>query len=455
MNTKICTIVSFLLLTLSLPLQAQKEVKRLDKLFDKTVKDIAGGITSVSTVDYGDEYSKFYQFTIPRSQAKDIMRLDEAMKEVAPKAYKSWMKQAGGDSNNTLTIHYDDRHPKTYTFGTNFNMNYNVQCLNDPDDSDKNYVYVLAWGEDGDNITGGIFKFYNGKAPTAKVESPKWFYIKFNAEGACIGSKGDGNYVRTGRPASPYDEAYCWRMEKQGGAYAFYNMQGLQLYYDDNFVRAGSKPKGTTLFYILPSSTMRVRGFSEDESKDYYEISIKPSPRSNERVWFNQWGAAGDNRLIGLYLSPDWSNALQLITVGDETDIHVDTPKANSPQLSVQTSGQGNGGGLTAEAKTPQTGADFLEQLNNCATLFTTEAGWCVRAKGTKLESSSAYSYHVNLWTGATNRIMRLCKEHADLLDDDERTIVYNLLDKLLPLCDKGFDSLGAMITVAQKAVRK
>lgn len=454
MNTKIYTLVSFLLLALSLPLQAQNEAKRLDKLFDKTVKDIAGGMTSVSTVDYGDEYSKFYHFTIPRSQAKIIMRLDEAMKEASSKAYKSWMKLAGGDSNNTHTVYYDDRHPKTYTFGTNFNMNYNLQCLNDPDDSNKKYVYVLAWGEDGDNITGGIFQFYNGKAPTA--ESPKWFIFKFNAGGACIGSKGDGNYVRTGHSDNPYDEAYCWRMEKQGDAYAFYNMQGLQLYYDGSFVRAGSKPKGTTLFYILPSSTMRVRGFSEEDGvEDYYEISIKPSPRSNERVWFNQWQAAGDNRLIGLYLSPDWSNALELIDVMDGKNIHVDTPKANSPQLSVQASGQGYGGGLTVEAKTPQTGADFLEQLNNCATLFTTEAGWCVKAKGTKLEPSNAYSYHLNLWTGATNRIMRLCKEHADLLDADERTIVYNLLDKLLPLCDKGFDSLGAMISVAQKAVRK
>lgn len=450
MKAKICALVSLLLLALSLPMQAQNEVKRLDKLFDKTAKDIAGGITSVSTVDYGDEYSRFTHFTIPRSQAKIIMRLDEAMKEATSKAYKSWMKRTGGDSNNTLTVHYDDRHPKTYTFGTNFNMNYNVQCLNDPDDPDKAYIYVLAWGEDGDNITGGIFQFYNGKTPTA--ESPKWFYFKFNGGGACIGSKGDGNYVRTGRPASPYDEAYCWRMEKQGGAYAFYNMQGLQLYYDGNFVRAGSKPKGTTLFYILPSSTMRVRGFSEE---DYYEISIKPSPRGNERVWFNQWGAVGDNRLIGLYLSPDWSNALQLITVGDETGIHVDTQKADSPQLSAQTSGQGNGSGLTAEAKTPQTDADFLEQLNNCVTLFTTEGNWCAKAKGTKLEQTSAYSYHVNLWTGVTNRIMRLCKEHADLLNDEERTIVYNLLDKLLPLCDKGFDSLGAMIYVAQRAVRK
>lgn len=450
MQAKIYALVSILLLALSLPSQAQNEAKRLDKLFDKTLKDIAGGITSTSTVDYGDEYSKFYKFTIPRSQAKIIMRLDAAMKEATSKAYKSWMKQAGSDPGNTFTVHYDDMRPKAYTFGTNLNMNYNAQCLNGPDDSDKKHIYVLAWGEDGDNITGGLFLFYNGKAPTA--ETPKWFILKFNAGGACIGSRGDGNYVRTGHSANPYDEAYCWRMEKQGDAYAFYNMQGLQLYYDGNFIRAGSKPKGTTRFYILPSSTMRVRGFSEE---DYYEISIKPSPRSNERVWFNQWQAAGDNRLIGLYFSPDWSNALELIDVTDGKNIHVDTSKANSPQLSAQTSGQGNGGGLTAEAKTPQTGADFLEQLNNCVTLFTTEGNWCVKAKGTKLETSSAYSYHVNLWTGATNRIMRLCKEHADLLDDDERTIVYNLLDKLLPLCDKGFDSLGAMISVAQKAIKK
>lgn len=446
MRTKKYALAGLLLLLVALSAQAQNMVRRLDKAFDKAVKEVAGGLTSASADTYADGWHKIYLFTVPQSQAKAVSQLDETLRKAASEAERSWMRQAGS-KGKPMAVKYGNRLQKTYTFGSNDGMNYNMQCLRGLDDPGMEHVYVLAWGEKGGNITGGIFQFCHSGQATV-TEPVNWFYIQFTAGGGFLTAKGDGARVETANKPEKEDGAGLWRWEKRGDAYTFYNKQGYQLYFDNGFVHAGSNPHGTTQFYLQTSRF----------GMGLHEIATKANPARGERVYLNQWQGSGIGRFIGLWSSPDRSNEVMFVNEKEESPFTPDVTEA--PQQSArQLVGTGTNNDMVLKAteeRTLRTSADFLEQFNNLATLFATEADFCNKvSKGTTTVAFDSYVRHLNLWTGATNRIMRLCKEHGSLLDPVECAIVTNRLAKMKGKCGNNFENLGDMIEVAQRALKK
>lgn len=435
MKTMIHTLVTAVLLALSLPLQADDVVTTLDKTLDKTLENIVTGITSVSI--FADKSLSSYKFTVPKTKWKSVKRFDDALTKAMPQAYKSWKKSAGSDSNNVIYVNYGPGMRSKYNFGANDSYNYNAQFFYDPDNADRRYVYVLAWAEKGDNIEGGIFKFY-GVDPVKADPYAGWYYIQFKLGQAYLSAKGNNARVRTARLTAGDADAMLWHVESVGNGYTLTNKQGFILSCWDGHIYAGKSPRGNTLFYISPSK------------KGGYEISSEDNYWGNGRRFLNQTYAAGVDRLIGLWYSGDMSNIVQLVS---ESEAKFDSEQTSyAGNLTRQQAEQVD----TAAPTTIKTGADFMEQFNNLASLFNSEADYVVSEKSNgRATVTGDYPVHLSRWTGATNKIMRMCMENGKLLNRSQRSIIANLIDTMRSKCVSGFENLDAMLEIAQNSLKK
>lgn len=119
-------------------------------------------------------YSKIYEFSLPKKQAKNIEPLKSALYRDMPAAYNVFVKNADDTSKSSYIVAYGDDLQYTLHLGWPYcksGRNYIFMCVADKTDSLYRYVYGMEWQKVGKKTEGKVYELYSKNPKKVKKTS--------------------------------------------------------------------------------------------------------------------------------------------------------------------------------------------------------------------------------------------------------------------------------------------
>lgn len=168
MNNKIRIFTAIICTAIPLMANAQENLKAA---FDKFINDKSTSSYVKLNVyshnkDDNNKSQNFcynYNFIMPMNMKKHIEAVSEAFRKDIDHAYNIMIKEAGSNSDETITVGYGNTDDyKRVQFGVYKDRNYMVMLVRDNMESIKRYCYALTWYVDNnkDKLCGSLFKIY-------------------------------------------------------------------------------------------------------------------------------------------------------------------------------------------------------------------------------------------------------------------------------------------------------
>lgn len=103
----------------------------------------------------------------------------------------------------------------------------------------------------------------------------------------------------------------------------------------------------------------------------------------------------------------------------------------------------------------PKSSADFIQQFMNLSTIITTNTYEIKELKKQKnTPAQTSIKKRIAITTNAANRIMRLCKEHNNLINSKDSQRIISMIMKLKSRCTDELMLIDDLLTISQMALR-
>lgn len=176
--------IATLLFVASFSAQAQKPIPAINQAYDSFIQTIINddkATISASNSKYENGgYHQKYTFSLKGNKLKLVENYAKVLQQNLPLAYASFIKDAGSDNDDEMTIYYGENNNERIKLGHYKERNYRVIKINDRKDTTMHYIYTLSWYKENKELKGTAYKFYLRKGKEGKKNNWNTYYFDDN-----------------------------------------------------------------------------------------------------------------------------------------------------------------------------------------------------------------------------------------------------------------------------------